>query len=332
MRSVLTVVTNEGLLNRIKLIFNDESIKYYYSTDCSEVADIASDNEIAVAVIEYSQGAVSGEEICEMLDSINSEIQTIIIFDEKETADVISLYNRLHISKLMCKQNLVLEDLPSLIEKCFHIYNRDEEIDALDKELKLLNDKYMKPMQEMSSLLNERLSGYSSLIKVFKKNLQFVINPSEKALKCVDVFVDRVLNDFVQIYMVKEPDVSIYFGRIRDNFNSPDDKKYFKFINDGVDEELLLGETKYNLLFLLDVITIGFDVFYPFYRGKVTVSDANDKIEINALYDVRKDSEIEQVYSYILASICNILSTYSYETRFGEKENLIQFKSVLLGC
>ena len=330
MRSVLTVIEDETLRNRIKLIFNDESIKYFYSDDSSEIADIAADNEIAVAVIDFASGIMTGEEICEMLVSLNSDIQLILMFDEKDSSEVILLYNRIHISKLMCKQMLVLEDLPNLIEKCLHTYNRDEELDNLDNELRILNEKYMKPMHEMSSLLNERLSGYSNVIRLFKKSIRFVSDSSEKALNSAEIFVDRILNDFVQIYMVKEPDISLYFSRIRDNFNIPEEKKYFKFVNELTDEDILSGETKYNLLFILDVITIGFEVFYPYYRGKITVSTVDDHVEVNALYDVRKDKDIEDIYRIILSIICNLLSSYSYESRFGEKDSLIQFKSILL--
>lgn len=323
MRSLLTAIYDESLLNRIKPILNDKTIQYHFAADSSDASDIAALNEIAVAIVDFESPIISGSELCELLLSYNPETQFILFFDEKYTKDVLDLYNSIHINKLMCKQHLVLEDLPMLIDSCLYTYNREEELDKKDDELIKMNDMYLKPMNEMSSILNERLIGYGYIIKVFRKSFEFVLDSTDKALECIDTFVDKIINDYIQIFMVNEPSVPAYFARIHKTFNDPDNRKYFKFI---CDEEVVKDELKYNLLFVLDVITICFDVFYPFYRGKVSVTNVEDGLEINAIYEVRKDHEIDEVYDYLLKAVSNIIKQYSAGVKCGSKDSIIQYK------
>ena len=128
MRSLLTLISDESLLNRIKLMLNDSTIKYYFAPTGEEAANIASANEIAVVILDYINPVMTGPEICEMILSYNPDTQFIMLFDEKHTKDVIEAYNELHINKLICKEHMVLEDVPSLIESCLYTYNRDESI------------------------------------------------------------------------------------------------------------------------------------------------------------------------------------------------------------
>lgn len=329
MRSLLTVISDESLLNRIKLALNDNTIKYYYSTTGEEASNIASREEIAVVIVDFINPVISGPEICEMLLSFNPETQFIMFFDEKYTKEVLNVYNALHLNKLICKEHLVLEDLPSLVESCLHTYNRDEELDKMDEDLAKMNDMYLRPMNEMSSILNERLIGYENVIKVFKNSVNYIINNSDEVLKSVDTFVDRIINDYIQIFMIKEPQVSVYFDRINESFNDPEGRKYFKFVYEDTE---FPEELKYNLLFVLDVITIFFDIFYQYYRGKVSVGYAegnNSWIEINAIYEVRKNQEIAGIYEYVSKVINNILSMHTLSTRFGQKNSIIQFKALI---
>lgn len=323
MKSVLTVTHDDGLMNRIKLILSDDSIRYYYAINADDGANIATNNEIAVAIVDYNLPIVSGKELCEMLLSINPEVQIILVFGQSNTKEVIKIYNEYHINKLMCKEYLVLKDLPLLVDSCLHTYNRDDEINELDLELKTSNNMYLKPMQEMSSVLNERLSGYEYVINVFKKSFEFLLDSSEAELKTIDDFVDKLFNDYINIFMIKDPDVSLYFDRISTSFNKPDEKKYFRF---EVDDSEYSDNRKNNLLFVLDLITIYFDVFYPHYRGKISVAINDGKIEINSIYEVRKNQKVENLYTSFMSIMSSILVAYSDEVAAGAKENIIQYR------
>lgn len=329
MRSLLTLINDESLLNRIKLMLNDSTIKYYFAPTGEEAANIASANEIAVVILDYINPVMTGPEICEMILSYNPDTQFIMLFDEKYTKDVIEAYNELHINKLICKEHMVLEDVPSLIESCLYTYNRDEEIDKMDEHLSKLNDMYLHPMDEMSSILNERLIGYDNVIKVFKKSLHFTLDSSDAVLKSIDNYVDNIINDYIQLFMTNEPNISDYYEKISESFNDPEGRKYFKFVHD---ESEVSDDIKCDLLFALNVITKYFDTFYQYYRGKVTVAlieGSDSTYEINALYEVRKNLELTDIYDYAICIVNNILKLHTLNCKYGQKNSILQFKAVI---
>ena len=329
MRSLLTLINDESLLNRIKLMLNDNTIKYYFAASGEEAANIASANEIAAVILDYINPVMTGPEICEMILSYNPDTQFILFFEEKNTKEVIKAYNELHINKLVCKEHAVLEDIPALVESCLHTYNRDEEIDKMDEHLTKLNNMYLRPMDEMSSILNERLIGYDNVIKVFKKSIHFILKSSDEALKSIDNYVDNIINDYIQLFMTNEPSVSSYYEKISESFNDPEGRKYFKFVHD---ESEVSDDIKCDLLFALNVITKYFDTFYQYYRGKVTVSaleGSSFAYEINALYEVRKNQGLTDIYNYVMCIVKNILKLHTLNCKYGQKNSILQFKAVI---
>ena len=329
MRSLLTLISDDSLLNRIKLMLHDNTIKYYFASSGEEAANIASANEIAAVILDYINPVMTGPEICEMILSYNPDTQFIMFFDEKYTKDVIEAYNELHINKLVCKEHAVLDDIPSLVESCLHTYNRDEEIDKMDEHLTKLNNMYLHPMDEMSSILNERLIGYDNVIKVFKKSLHFILKSSDEVLKSIDNYVDNIINDYIQLFMTKEPSVSAYYEKISESFNDPEGRKYFKFVHD---ESEVSDDIKCDLLFALNVITKYFDTFYQYYRGKVTVSALEGSefaYEINALYEVRRNQGLTDIYNYVMCIVNNILKLHTLNCKYGQKNSILQFKAVI---
>ena len=329
MRSLLTLINDESLLNRIKLMLNDNTIKYYFASSGEEAANIASANEIAAVILDFINPVMTGPEICEMILSFNPDTQFIMFFEEKNTKEVIKAYNELHINKIVCKEHAVLEDIPVLVESCLHTYNRDEEIDKMDEHLTRLNNMYLRPMDEMSSILNERLIGYDNVIKVFKKSIHFILNSSDEVLKSIDNYVDNIINDYIQLFMTNEPSVSSYYEKISESFNDPEGRKYFKFVHD---ESEVSDDIKCDLLFVLNVITKYFDTFYQYYRGKVTVSaleDSDFAYEINALYEVRKNQGLTDIYNYVMCIVNNILKLHTLNCKYGQKNSILQFKAVV---
>lgn len=310
-------------------MLNDNTIRYYFAASGEEAANIASANEIAAVILDYINPVMTGPEICEMILSYNPDTQFILFFEEKNTKEVIKAYNELHINKLVCKEHAVLEDIPALVESCLHTYNRDEEIDKMDEHLSKLNNMYLRPMDEMSSILNERLIGYDNVIKVFKKSIHFILKSSDEALKSIDNYVDNIINDYIQLFMTNEPSVSSYYEKISESFNDPEGRKYFKFVHD---ESEVSDDIKCDLLFALNVITKYFDTFYQYYRGKVTVSaleGSSFAYEINALYEVRKNQGLTDIYNYVMCIVNNILKLHTLNCKYGQKNSILQFKAVI---
>jgi len=259
MRSVLTVINDENLMSRIRIAQTDKTIRYFYAGGGEEAIHLSEDYEIAVCILDFRLPIIGGGDLCEAILNNNSKTEIILIFDEQDIKAVLAVYNSFHISKLICKQNLVLEEIPKLVEGSLHMYNRLDEIKQIDKKRNKINDKYLKPMHEMSSLLNERMNGYQQVIHVFNDCIKFISSKNEKTLKAFSGFVDRIINDYIQVYMVRQPEPWLFLDSLNMTYNKPEEKKYFRLINDVKD---ISTDNAADILMAANLLTISFDTLY----------------------------------------------------------------------
>lgn len=324
MKSVLTVISDESLMSKMRIALSDETIKYFATTDVEEAMRIAEDNEIAVVIMDYKLPVMSGVELCETFIDCNPKMQIIVIFDDKYAPNVINMYNRFHLSKLICKEHLVLEDVPKLINDALYKYNRNEVINTKDSNNKKLNEKYMKPLNEISEVLNERTNGYQEILRTFIDCVKFVRLSQSDSLKSFSIYVDRIINDYIQLFMVNEPDYKQYFDSLTTSFNKPDKKKYFKI---SYEEVNIQKEIVKNILLMIDILTISFDTFFSMYRGKIALIEKDEYIVVNALYEVREG--FEDIEGSTILNVCkNVIERFSDRLIFGKKEDTIQYKAV----
>ena len=324
MRSVLTVFSDENLMQRFKIAETDNTIRYFYANNGEDAIHISEDYEIAVCIIDFKLPIISGEELCEAILDNNPKTEIILVFDEQHVSDVLRVYNLLHISKLICKQNFVLEELPKLIESSLHMYNRLEEIKKSDVKKNKINEKYLKPMQEMSTLLNDRMNGYQQVIHIFNDCIKFISGRNDKALKALNIFVDRIINDYIQVYMVREPDYKFFLDSLNDTYNIPSEKKYFRFTNElsAIPEhcvrEILMGA---------NAITIAYEMFFNAYRGKINLSEDNSAICFNCIYEAVDFKEEGVDSATVIEILRNILADFSDRIQFARKDNIVQLKA-----
>ena len=320
---ILSVTNDDGLIDVINNGFCDGAIKLYFANSFEEASNIIRENDIVVIIVDCTMPEAEVKSICDCVNNTNRDAGIFLVFDQSDTKYALDLYNSFNVSGLLCRGFNDLKSLPNMINSCITDYYKFRNSDDISIDYKKLNDVFLKPMQEMSSILNERLSGYRNIIAVFRKSFDFVINTSDNALNAIDVFVDRVINDYINIYMVREPDLEAHFNRINKNYNKSQEKKYFKLINEVND---LKGDAKYNLLFVLDILTVCFDVFYPHYRGKISISNTAGYVEVNAVYEVRKNTDFDNVYTFIMGALNNVITNYSNGVKNAVKDNIIQYR------
>lgn len=324
MRSVLTVIKDENLMQKFRIAHTDSTIRYFYAGNGEEAIRITEDNEIAVCIVDFKLSQLSCAEICETILDNNSRTEIIIVFDEQNISEVLNVYNRYHISKLICKQNFILEDIPKLINDSLHMYNRLDEIKKSDEKRTKIAEKYLKPMQEMSSLLNERMNGYQQVIRTFNDCIKFISGRNEKSLKSLNVFVDRIINDFIQVYMIREPEYNVFLESLNYSYNKPDEKKYFRYtcdcesINDNCIREILMAA---------NLVTIAYDLFYKSYRGKIIVSSEENATCFNCIFEALHFTSEGVEPETIISIIKYIISEYSDRIQFARKDNIMQIKA-----
>lgn len=326
MRTVISVISDEVLLNKIKSVFTGKS-NYHFFTTSEEASDFASENEVSVAIVDYKMPVISGTELCELLQSLNPDVQIIMFFAEKYTAEVLAVYNRLHIGKLVCKENMMLDELPSHVDSLLHEYYREEEIKIMDSNFHKISEKYLKPMNEMSKLLNERMKGYDEILSNFICCIDYILKDVEKVdLTSFNTFIENIIKDYVQVYMVGIENISLFFDELEIKTNKPDQKKFFKFIN-GINQ--FESENIYDVVFTLIYITKLFGDSFPMYRGKIETGIEDENVVINAIYEIRENKEYMSLNNLLLRMADALFTEICKSVRIARKDELIRLKIIV---
>ena len=344
MRSVLAVVNEENLMNRLKAVLKDNSIEYFFTSTIEEAMNIVESREISIAIIEYRMPVMTGEELAEDLILKNDRIEVMFVFDEEDTADVLNTYNHLHISKLLCKENLMLELLPQYIDDALFSYNREEELKRMDDVYRRVHDTYLKPVKEISDLLNDRVQGYQMIVRSFLCSIRCLFKDDVHAgipgLKeddgtddgnvrgAVITYIDRLLNDYIQVYMVNEPSYDAFIKTLMDRFNAPGEKKFFR-VDNNVQTELE-GEVMLNVLYTINAVLICFDSFFRYYRGKMEISEKDNYYCLNILYEVRGDDALKDVGNTALHLNEELMHTFAYRSKYGRDGDFVQYRAYFI--
>ncbi len=326
MRTVISVISDEVLLNRIKAVLASKSNQHFFASS-EEAATFADGNEVSVAIVDYSLPVISGTELCELLQSINPEIQIIMFFSEKNTKEVLTVYNKLHIGKLMCKENMLLDELPGHVDDLLHEYYREDEIKIMNSNFHKISEKYIKPMNEMSALLNERMKGYDEILSNFICCVDFVTSQVENVdLASFNDFIESVVRDYVQVYMIGVDDIKGFFDGLEAKTNKPDEKKYFKLICGTLDFE---HSKISDLIFILIYITKFFDEFFVMYRGKIEFTMEDDAVNLNSIYEIRENKNYMSLNNLGLRMADAVFTELCSSVRIARKDELIMLKIIV---
>lgn len=328
MKTVLVAVKDERIIEKIRIALYDESIRYFYAQSADEAVRICMDNEISVLLCDFDLFVDKDTRLFEAIYEKNSDIISIILYTNSELNDLATAYNSSKISYVIDKNNLIVEDIYKYTMKALAEYNSVSSAGLFHDEADDLSKKF-KTMNEMSAILNEKLDGYQSIINVYYDSIKFISSRSNEFLKPLRIYVDRILNDYIQLYLINSPDFDLYLSFLNSNFNKPSDKKYFAFSSKCEDVK---EDIKNDILFTIDMITTCFDTFCKAYRGKLdlvkTGSNEGSKVLINAVYEFREVAECENVTSSILSINRDIVKRFAHESQFVRNGNIVQYRVI----
>lgn len=331
MKSVIIAVKDEEILSKLRVAFFDDDIKYIFASSSDEAVRIAQDNTVFAAVIDYDFPKVNNEALYDSLLKINNSMQIIMLINDEDILDAIALYNDNKLLKIIDKSNYSLEDFSNFINEALFSFNS---INIDDNSLisSEYSENMLKHLHEMSDVLNEKLLGYQIVIRMYNDCIRFIGSFKNENIKTFEIFVDRVINDYIQLYMVREPDFDLYINNLNITFNKPEEKKYFKFSSNSKDID---RNKKKNIMLIIDILTICFDLFFESYRGKIELASDRKYIYINASYEVRPTilTPEENINEFNVADtvlkICNSMTKkFADESKFAKNGNMIQYKAI----
>lgn len=327
MKSALILLEDENLLNRVKVtLHNDEATLHYVDT-ADDAVTLMNETEIAVAIIPYHFDVLNGNELIGMLLDNNPKLQIILFFNEDDLDDVVKSHNTYHICKLICTDNLKLEELNHKLDEAFYAYNREDEIKKIEIEYRQKEDVYKKTLMASSSLLNGRMAGYDSVEKLFGICLQYMLEIASVATEestIISAYFDSILDEYISLMLKREPEIDKYFELILNSCHKPDENKYFMISfpkYSGIDHEILL-----NITFIVKIMTMFCLNFYKKYRGKATLKDNKDIYVLDIVFEGLNVINDPDLYLFMESFLKKMSAIYADKVSFGKKERTIQYR------
>lgn len=335
MRTVLFAIEDSSLLNRIKVMLHDETAQFFFAETGDEAVAFVEKNEIAAAMVSLSMPVIDGAELAAFLLDKNPRTQILMLFDAADTKRIVKLHNEYHLCRLLCRNSLAMDEIPKTIEEALFCYNKASELKKIELSYREKEEKYKKTMFEMSALLNDRMESYQEVIRLFAVYGKFLMKNkspslSDSFISSVTSYMERLLQDFVQFFLLREPKRQEVIETVVRKYHNPEIGKYFKIIDEVPQTEALEESAFQNMAFLISMLTSYFHQFYSEYRGKIVVSETPKHYMINVLYDVRPLDELKLAGEFLSALNEKIISSYVSKAAYGSKDSIIQFKLYFL--
>ena len=328
MRSALFLSDDENMMNRIKITVHDEAAQFYYCFSVDDAANIMDETEIAVVFMPYGMDVLSGDEMIEIIKDHNPRAQIILLFDEEDLTKVIKTHNTYQICKLICTNNMKLEELPDKIAAAFERYNKDEELRNFELDYRKKEDKYKQTLEDMAALLNDRMESYSEVRRYFLNLMRSHMKGklTEEEFTGMHEYVGRIFLEFISLYLLREPDPDLYLLNILSECHKPDARRFLRIQCDGI--SLLRDDQRMRALFVIRVLSIYFSLFYSQYRGRIETEETEEGTILNILYECIPEPALASLAGEILPMNEDIVRLHADRSAFGTKEKILQYKLI----
>ena len=329
MHSALFVMEDASFISRIKEILNGRFIQCFFACTGEEALAIMESNEIAAAVISLSLPSADGRELAEFLLHKNERLQLMLLFEEADTRRAIYLHNRFSVCGLFCKDTVSFEELLERLEAALLYYNEESKQKRRDDAFREKETNYKNIMFEVSALLNDRMESYRKIIRHFHICGRYLLGMGDGLSHTeyeagVLRYQEQILEDFVRIYLLREPVQESFFAAVQKKYNHPAIKKYCTLTSDVKGE--IEGDTFQNIAFLLNVLTSYFNHFYSEYRGKVTLSQNEQFYLLDILYEAGRCEAMKEVGGDLTPLNEKLISAYAAKAAYGKRGYVTQYK------
>lgn len=312
-------------MNRIRIMVHDEAAQFFYAGSIDEAVSVMDAQEIAVVFMPYGLDVLSGDEMLEIVLDHNPEAQIILLFDDSDLLKVVHAHNNYHLCRLIASSNMKLELLPEKINAAFDRYNKDEELKEFEKDYRSKEDKYKHALEEMSSLLNDRMESYETVRSLFLALMQQGIGRDDT--ECTEVilaYMGRILQEYVSLFLLQEADADFYLTKTLGECHNEEERRFLVIRSDVMKE--MNADQQNNCLFVIRVISLYFSMFYDKYRGKIETEESDDGIVLNLLYECIPKKELKDLPGRILPFNEAFVKQYADRAAFGTKDRVLQYK------
>lgn len=329
MHSALFVMEDASFINRIKEILNGRFIQCFFARTGEEALAIMESNQIAVAAISLSLPSMDGRELAELLLRKNERLPLMLLFEETDTRRAIHLHNRLSVCGLFCRETVSFEELLERLEAALLSYNEDSEQKRQDDAFREKETSYKNMMFEVSALLNDRMENYRKIIRHFHICGRYLLGMGDGVSHTeyeagILRYQEQIMEDFVRIYLLREPLPESLFAAVGEKCNHPAVKKYCTLTSEVTGE--IEGDIFQNIAFLLSVLTSYFTHFYSEYRGKVALSQDEQFYLLDIRYEAGRHEAIKKAGEDMASLNEKLVSAYAAKAAYGRRGYITQYK------
>lgn len=318
MRSALFLHDDESLINRIKITVHDDNAQYFYAQSIDDLISILDSNEIAVVFMPYNFDVLSGNEMIEIVLDHNPKAQIISLFKDEELIDVVRSHNVYHLCQIICEDFFKIEDLQSLLETAFDIYNRDDKLKSFERTYREKEDKYKRTILSMSSLLNDRSESYKLICGFFRDTVEFINDNT-----IINSYFDNLLKEYIDFALIFNDKHDDYLNKINEICNDSTRNHYLK-----VETNNLKLDNESNILFIIYILTRYFIDFDYQYKGKIEINEQDMYYSINMIFEVYPNMAVDLPRNEMLILIEHIFKNISEKVLFAVKDKIIQYRII----
>lgn len=330
MHSILFILEDSSFISYIEELLRDCPIRYFFAHTEEEALTLIEHNEIAVTIISLSLPSIDAGKLIEILKSKNERLHFLLLFEKADLRRAIFLHNRFFFSGLICKDTFSSEDLLKQLEVILLHYSEESERRRLDDLFLEKERDCQDRMFEVSALLNDRMESYREIIRLFRLCSKHLLDiddhpVSQNELKTgILHYQGQILEDFVQIYLLREPMPDRFFVDLKAKYNNPESKKYCTVTSEVTGE--IEAEVFQNIAFLLSVLTSYFNNFYLEYRGTVVLSEYKQFYLLDILYERKQYETTKKADHNLMPLHKKLISSYAAKASHANRGDVTQYK------
>lgn len=321
----LFVCEDSFLLDRIKTGFGDATeYKYIFASSCEEAVELAKAGDIAICCIYIKTEVLSGDEVADIVIDENPEVRFIFIYDEKDTELAVDMFNTYEGSYIILKDNFSVEILKEVFMEKAEVYNAENKLHEQAKAYREREKAYKSSMDEMSSVLNQRVDCYHSIVKMYCAGIEMVLPgfSKEEALK-VKTFLERELSEYIDKFVVGGFDKNAFFDKLTEDINDTKEQKHFQVLGSELVPEDDLGVL---MSYAISFLSHAFCDMLERYRAKVEIKESPNSVRVDILFDIRLGNLRDEFIDGYTCVINDIVVSLCDKVERGAKDGIIQYR------
>lgn len=301
---------------------DDLNAIYFSSSD--EAFEYIEESFIDIAVLSLTMPIMNGDEIADVIYSINPNAKFCFIYDENTFDLGIESFNKYLGSRIIDKSHFTPDSLSGAISFLYEEYVAEDIYNEQLDSYRAKEKTYKTTMNEMSAMLNSRISCYSRVTKVYSKSIEeLCLSFDETTRLKIENFFNCVFGQYIQDVLVESVDINKSILGLIESLNDKESQRHYQFIYDCPLPE---GDTAENIVFSAHFLSHLFAEFLEKFRMKLELKDGPKVYRLDVLVDTRLGNASDEILSILCNAASSSLKSICYKLEQVSKSGIVQIR------